>query len=111
MAKGKLGKVLSNAGQAVLAYSVPAGATSAVVTVDLENLETVSGDVVAEIFFSDSSTTPTPQDRVARSVIVNNGGHFELSCKLLGPGEHVLVLVNSSLVAIRISGIEEIAAP
>lgn len=110
MAKGLLGKIMSVANDFVQAHIVAANADSAVLTVDLENTGPAGEDAVCEIFFSTSST-PGPLDRVAKAVVIADGGHFELSCKLASPGERVIVKSPTANVAVRVSGIESIPTP
>lgn len=108
MAKGKLGKAMASSSVQVSPYFVPSGATAAVVSVDLENTDPTN-DATVDIFFSDSASGAAI-DRVAHAIVPANGGHFELSCKTMGTGEHVVIGSDNSLVAIRVSGIEEIVS-
>ena len=110
MSDGRLGTPgITVANSYSLAYTVPStGAiTSSAIKVYLCNTGTTSSKI--RIAFSASTTSPSASEiQYYDQVIPENGGTFEsTTCRLLSPGESILIFADTSTINYRIEGSEQ----
>lgn len=107
MSNGLLGKAMSVAGSQVQGYAAPAGIQFATI-----NINCLNTDPVNEANVSIAITTsgaPSAADYIDKaSIIPANGGVLERNCIIVSPNEKVYVKSDNSLVAIRVSGLEQL---
>lgn len=104
--KGKLGAAMSVANSHVTPYVCPAtGVQFATVFI----LATNTGNTTSTIRVAiTDSPTPGNNDYINIEVPLDaNGGTYEYPCQIMHPGEKVMVLADSSSVAVRVHGLEE----
>lgn len=106
MANGLLGKTLTSNGSNVTVYSVPATAKFATVSLNAVNL----GTTVAKLRMAISySSNPSAVDYLEYGAeLTASGGILERTCMVLSPNEKLIIHSDSSEVAVRVFGLEEI---
>lgn len=105
MANGSLGKGMTQQGQYVNLYSVPADVLFATASINLVNMGQDDATVRIAIGTSD---IPGPADHVDyNSVIPANGGILERTCIVCSANENINIFADSDSVAIRIYGLEQ----
>lgn len=106
MANGRLGVGVSVAGSNVQIYQVPAsGVLFSTISINIVNKGTVSGKARVALALN---STPDLADYIEFDTdIAENGGVLERSCKLLSPGERVIVYSDSNDLSIRVEGLEK----
>lgn len=108
MANGKLGSAMTVAASYVTPYTVPAsGVQFATIFICAVN----EGGSLAKIRVGvTTSATPAASEFIAYEVPLDpNGGTFEYPCHISNPGEKVMVYADSSNVAVRVHGLEQVA--
>lgn len=106
MANGVLGKGLSSNGSPVIIYTVPAsGVVFATISINLVNEHSAISTVKVAIT---TSSTPAAGDYIEfNTQLAANGGVLERTCMVCSPGENVIIEADSSLVAVRVHGLEK----
>lgn len=106
MANGNLGVGMTQAGQYADMYVVPSNVVFTTASINCCN--TGNNDAIVRIAIA-SSTTPGAADHIDyNSIIPANGGILERTCITCSPGEHILIFSDSSDVAVRVYGLEQI---
>lgn len=85
--------------------ATPAGMVRTV-NINLVNLGT--GPAVVQVYIG-TSTAPTAADRIEPDTVLPAGGLYKLTGEPVGPGERVVLQVNTTSVTARVSGFEEAA--
>lgn len=109
MANGKLGAAVTTAAGYITVYTCPAsGVDFATVTINAVN----SGGAVAKVRVAiTSAATPTAADWIEYDQeLAASGGVLERACKLMSPGEKVMVYCDVATVAVRVEGLEKASA-
>lgn len=106
MANGRLGVGVSVAGSDVQIYQVPAsGVLFATVSINIVNKGVASGKVRVALSLN---ATPDLADYIEFDTeIAENGGILERACKLLSPGERVIIHADTNDFSIRVEGLEK----
>lgn len=105
MAKGLLNKTMSVAEANVTAYQIPVGVEFANISIKLVN----TSDIAAKVTVSLANTEiPSAVDHIEPFTELPPYGILNVSCELCSAGEYVVVYSDSSSVAIRVAGLEEI---
>lgn len=108
MTNGLLGKNISQAGQFVTIYEVPAtGVEFATVSIHVLNKDANIG-VVDVAICGTGVTVPTDTDYISfKDELVAEGGVVEHNCFLVSPGEKIMVRSNNSQTVTRVHGLEK----
>lgn len=106
MANGLLGKQLSQAGQFVTVYTVPAtGVQFATVNINILNKAGTIANV--DVAITDQNT-PSDVDFIAfQDELAATGGSVGHTYLPLSPGEKVMVRSNNALTVTRVHGLEK----
>lgn len=106
MAKGFLGKAMSQAGQHVVVYTAPGGIQFATVNINVVNTDGAEATVKIAIGTND---IPAAVDFIDNgSKIPPNGGVLERMCFPLSAGEKVIVHSTNNNCAIQVRGLEQL---
>lgn len=106
MANGLLGKTVTTANTDVVVYTVGSALQYAVASITLVNQDTVNAKIKIAI---GSGASPAPSDYIEYGAeLAANGGGLERTCITLSPGEKVWVNADSSAVAVRVYGLEQV---
>lgn len=107
MANGRLGVAVSLAGSDVQVYQVPtSGVLFSTISINIVNKGTVSGNVNVALSLN---ATPDLSDYIEYNTnISENGGILERTCKLLSPGERVIIHADTNDFSIRVEGLEKV---
>lgn len=105
MAKGLLGKAMSQAGQHVSVYTAPPGIQFATVNVNIVNTDGTEATVKIAVT---TSAIPAAADFIDNgSKIPPNGGVLERMCQVISANESVFVHSNNNNCAIQVRGLEQ----
>ena len=107
MANGVLGTGLSSANSNVAIYTVPAsGVQFATISLTMVNTGTVPAKV--KLAISTSLNPSLDQYIEFGAELAANGGVLERTCIMCSPGEKIVVNANTSDVAVRVFGMEQL---
>lgn len=106
MAKGFLGKAMSQAGAHVEVYAAPGGIQFATVNINIVNTDAAEATVKIAI---GTNAVPVAVDFIDNgSKIPPNGGVLERMCFPVSAGEKVIVHSSNSNCAIQVRGLEQL---
>lgn len=106
MSNGLLGKQMTVASSYVTPYTVPAsGVQYATIFICAVNTGGSAANINVAVT---SSATPVASEVISYPPLEANGGTFEYPCLIVNPGEKVMVYSDSSNVAVRVHGLEQV---
>ncbi len=106
MANGRLGVGVSVAGTDVQVYQVPASGVL-FSTVSLNIVNRGVAETTVRVALSLNSTPDLADFIEYNTAISENGGVLERSCKLMSPGERIIVHGSTNDLSIRVEGLEK----